>query len=430
MQVTGVLFAIPWILILLAVVLRCRCFHFSSLPRTSLALLFLIKLAATLGLQMIYTYYYPDRSTADIYRFFDDGLILQRIFHSNPIHYFSILTGFYTQADGFTALYFDQMNSWIKPFESGLYNDNRFMIRLHSLMAFVSGGFYEVHSVFFSFFAFLGLSLIVRALLHDEHQRAMALIVTAFLPSYLLWCSGGLKETVLILGMGLTIPFILHYRKQHWLNTIASPVIGMVLLLSVKLYYLGALSVASVAHWLAKYLRPGNLGQWVAWTVTGGLLFLAFHLTGTDIVGLIVDKQQEFLNHAEVLNSGSYYNMERLGEHWLSVLLYCPTALYNTLLRPLPWQINSAPELLLFLENIYLWLFVVLALYFRLSGHRNNFSYFNWAVQFVLPVLVLIGMTTPVLGALMRYRAPAIIIVLCICVAFLPVGLNSKKHSS
>ncbi|MDP4933607.1 MAG: hypothetical protein NWR30_02750 [Salibacteraceae bacterium] len=42
-----------------------------------------MKVIGTYFQQALYTYYYTDRSTADIYRFFDDGVLLKEVFFLN-----------------------------------------------------------------------------------------------------------------------------------------------------------------------------------------------------------------------------------------------------------------------------------------------------------------------------------------------------------
>jgi len=66
---------------------------FRDFDKSVLIALFTLKLLGTFALQALFTYYYTDRSTADIYRFFDDGLILRDVLFTNPSHFLRILFG-------------------------------------------------------------------------------------------------------------------------------------------------------------------------------------------------------------------------------------------------------------------------------------------------------------------------------------------------
>ena len=121
MHIDGLLYSIPWIAVLLYSLYRL----FPGIPRTQITLLFIVKVIFTFALQWIYTYHFTDRSTADIYRFFDDGIILNALAFEDPALFFKIIFGLNGGMEAQAV--FEQMNSWIKPFDSGFYNDNHIM---------------------------------------------------------------------------------------------------------------------------------------------------------------------------------------------------------------------------------------------------------------------------------------------------------------
>tara|TARA_B110000046_G_scaffold61814_1_gene69446 strand:+ start:2288 stop:2683 length:396 start_codon:yes stop_codon:yes gene_type:complete len=131
LQLTDFFQALPWFFIGLAVILRLKALKLSGVTSALIVILYSSKMLGTLALQWLYTYYYPQRGTADIFRFYDDGLILFEVAKGNIGHYTRIMCGLYDPVDGFKSIYFEQMNSWIKPFEGGLYNDNIIMIKLN-----------------------------------------------------------------------------------------------------------------------------------------------------------------------------------------------------------------------------------------------------------------------------------------------------------
>ena len=111
---------------------------------------FSFKILGTFLLQFIYTYIYTDRSTSDIFRFYDDRLVLKDLAQTNFAGYLKVLFGLYDTNGIYKTEYFEKMNSWIKPFESGFYNDNIVMIKVNSFLSMVTQSGYEANSIFFS----------------------------------------------------------------------------------------------------------------------------------------------------------------------------------------------------------------------------------------------------------------------------------------
>lgn len=104
--------------------------------------------------------------------------------------------------------------------------------------------------------------------------------------------------------------------------------------------------------------------------------------------------------------AGSIIDRRFLNPDFSSVLKNIPTALFNTLLRPMPWEINSAMLAPAILENLLLVMFIVAALIFR--RRTANPDVFWFCITFAVITLAVIGVTTPVLGAIVRYRIIAL----------------------
>lgn len=399
MQLEGLLFSIPWIAVMMYSLFRL----FPSISRTQLILLFSIKILFTFLLQAIYTYHFEDRSVADIYRFFDDGIILNQVFWDDPKLFLKIVVGLDGGAQA--QMVFESMNSWIKPFDSGFYNDNHIMIKLNAIMAFVSFGFYEVHGLLFSFFSFIGLVLIVQACLTQENRPVGYWLVILF-PSSLLWISGGLKESLLVTALGITLFSLFTLRENR--NRILILVIGVWLLLSIKVYFVLALAPALMAWYLGSTKK---LAWWIQAPIWAGVLFTGvavLKFVGFDTVEYVVRKQHEFLNHTAEINPGSAFEMEYLEYSIVSLIIHSPEALINSLIRPFLWEWKSYPELLMMAESLDVLFVLGLIAYHSIREKGFSKSTF-WLLLFILPVLVLIGLTTPIFGAIMRYRAPCLI---------------------
>ena len=268
MQLTDFFQALPWLFIGLAVILRLKALKLSGVTSALIAILYSFKMLGTLALQWLYTYYYPHRDTADIFRFYDDGLILFEVAKGNIGHYTRIMCGLYDPVDGFKSIYFEQMNSWIKPFEGGLYNDNIIMIKLNSMLTIITQSGYEANSLLFSAFAFSGLVLIIKTVVDNPEWRSHALLIIGLLPSYLLFLSRGLKESVLLIGAGM--PFLGYYNafnsNNKWLG-IVQLAIGCWLLIIIKPYFIASILPAILAYQITQRLKLQSYFSWGIWGV-------------------------------------------------------------------------------------------------------------------------------------------------------------------
>ncbi|MBT3648426.1 MAG: hypothetical protein HN542_09325 [Flavobacteriales bacterium] len=332
MQVDGLLISIPWIAAMLFLLFR----FFPSISRTQIIVLFSIKVVFTFLLQAVYTYHFDDRSTADIYRFFDDEIILNQVFGENPSLFMKIILGVDGGADAQSV--FEKMNSWIKPFDSGFYNDNHIMIKINALIGFMSLRYYEVHGLIFSFLSFTGLILLVNSLLKEKDRKIGYWLVVLF-PSSLIWLSGGLKESLLIFGLGFTLYGL--FENLSAAKKISLIACGVILLGSVKLYFLLALVPALVIWFAQSKKRMGWIGQLALWSGIAVAGYAALRLLNIDVVEYVVRKQHEFLNHSAVINPGSAFEMDYLEFSLTSLLSNIPSALMNGLIRPFAWEWNG-----------------------------------------------------------------------------------------
>ncbi|MEO8733942.1 MAG: hypothetical protein ABI373_06400, partial [Flavobacteriales bacterium] len=81
----GILLAIGYVALFLYLIRRSAFFQAPGLERRTVGWLFLLKIAAGTALWWVYTYHYTDRSTADIYKYFDDGNVMFSALPAHPL---------------------------------------------------------------------------------------------------------------------------------------------------------------------------------------------------------------------------------------------------------------------------------------------------------------------------------------------------------
>jgi hypothetical protein len=425
-----IILSIPWIIIALGLIVGLKSLRVNGVSNTLLTALFMAKILGAFALQWIYTFFYTERSTADIYRFFDDGLILSSLVNNSASDYFRIMLGLYDEGMNYYGRLFETMNCWLKPFESGFYKDNHFMIKLNSLFNFLTENRFESNAIIFSTLAFIGILKIVSSLISNPSIRNIGLFIGVMFPSSLLMIWGGLKEIVMIFGAGLllSIFFDSTIRQLSIVSRGLISLVALICLVSVKPYFLSSSLIALIAFQFTRQFEHPRLFHWYAWAGLCFITLLSFYLVGIDVLAQIVQKQHDFLNHAISIKAGSAIVIERLSWNWMSLIKALPTSLFNSIFRPLPWEASSLSEILMLFENGLVLMLFVIALIGSLSRPSRSVK-FTLALQIGLPVLCLIGLISSVLGATMRYRAPFILIILISLIPFL-FSIKSKKSQA
>ncbi len=407
----GAILASGYTALFLFVIRRSSFFTATGLPKRTIGLLFLLKIAAGTVLWYIYTYKYTDRATADIYRYFDDGNILFRAMPDHPVDYVRMLLGIGNNKPYFDSGYYRVMHNWYRQFESNMYNDAHTMIRFNAFVRLFSFGYYQVHTVFANFLSLIGLVALYRSFVPwlKGHERTL-MIALFLLPSALFWGSGVIKEALLFLGLGLFLLSATRSLRNGWrpLEIIAL-VFSTLLLFFLKFYVLLSLFPALCAFiWCT---RTKGRAPWLKYAITYGV-FIALGLNSEriiprfDILEALWVKQRDFIGMATGVKAGSLVLTVPLEPNALSFLSQAPHALYMTFLSPLTTWNNGALGFVSALENIALIAMVLLAFRWRRGWAEVDKPLLLFCLGYCVLLALVIGWTTPVIGALVRYRVP------------------------
>lgn len=395
-----------------------RFFDVEGLSKRTLSLVFILKIMAGILVWAVYTFYYTDRITADIYKYFDASKIMFDTLQSNPVHFLKMLTGIGNDTPEFTA-YYDKMNFWSRQIESSIYNDSHTIIRFNTIVRFFSFGYYNVHTVFICFLSMIGLTAIYKTFhpaLQDKKRELFAAVF--LLPSVLFWGSGVLKEGLILFAMGLLI----YYFNQLFKVKAIIICFGVGVILALSKFYV----------WLA--IMPGLIFMlWINKSKgTKKALKFATIICIMAIVGLNIDKftsiqnplitlsqkQMEFnalangtltdANNRPVPVAGSAIQINTLEPTLTSLIKNSPQAFCNSLLRPFIWELRSPMMLFAGIENIAILLFLLLCLFFTKPVSEIKWEFVLFCASFVVIQFLIIGYTTPIIGAIARYKVPAL----------------------
>jgi hypothetical protein len=384
--------------------------HLNNLPRWTALAVFLVKILVGFVLCFIYTYHYELRTESDSFRYFDDAMVVYHSMFENPAHYFRFIFGINLDSPEM-AVYFEQMGSWKSSYNYGITNDNPTVIRLNAIVALFSFGYYQVHTVFFCFFSTIGGIALFRAFQKLAQRPWLLVGVIFFVPTVVFWSSGVLKEAPLIMGVGLLVysAFQMLFKGFKW-QMLLLALLSFLLLAFLKEYVLIALfsglfflTICRMLKW--RYVLPVFL---VSHVVMGLLALNAalFYPPG-DLLYVLQKKQTDFYNVAAEKGAGSLVDIPPVGGT-ADFIRQAPSALYRAYFRPDLREIDSSLQAVSAAENLLLIAAVILAIFTFRKVHRERFAVVLFCFSFVVILGLIIGNTVPVLGAVVRYKMPAL----------------------
>ena len=397
---------------------------------------FLAKLIGALCLYYLYTEYYRERQTADIFKFYDDSRALSAVFFSNTLDYFKIIIGYYEKE--FLYDYFINMNHWDNSYESVITNESRVVIKLSSIFNIINNNVYAVNVLLFTLIGFIGNILILKAIdrIHPMKHFFYVFWSIMLFPSIFLWTSGILKEPIIFFGLGLLFYGIGNYNhtKKDLKKHILFILIGLIILLKTKLYIFCCIVPSVVLLSLSLFFKKkASIISMIALPIILVIIsFLHFSESNYDIINIISLKQQDFTNLATYNRAGSYFELPKINNNFFNFIISLPLGLINGLFRPFPLDINKLIHLLPFLENTLIYGAFAYVVYIKTKSqiqlHKNAVVLIFSAMSFIILLYTLIGLTTPVIGAMVRYKIPATLFLIFIIYILFTYNEKTQKE--
>ena len=275
-----------------------KTFHSPELSVWTLPLAFSVKALVAICFIYLYTYILGNGTLGeDAGVFMRESKMLNEVFWESPSAYFKFLTGI-GETQALIEQYLPETTHWDIGTQS-LVNDNKNLLRIHSLIHFISFNSPYVHAFILSLISLVGLKLVYLTFENRvTFSKKLFFWILILLPGLLFWGSSLLKEPFMILGLGLLLHGLFGNRnaKGSWVIGI----IGALLLLGFKSYVLFALIPAlvflTVTKLLPKHKILGSLGTMLLFF---GVLFFAFPSQREKTIKRISRKQFDFINIAQ-----------------------------------------------------------------------------------------------------------------------------------
>ena len=445
--------------------------------------IFVLKVLSGFLLYLTYTYYYRDRSTSDIWKYYDDGMVMFSALRQHPVDYFKMLFGVMNDTPHFEP-YYDTMNHWYRPYGSSIANDTHTIIRFNAFVRLFSLGHYNVHGVVANFLGLIGLTGILHFLKQMAPSKEKWFFAGVFLmPGMMFWASGVLKEPLLLFGLGLFLFGVMRLVNDGFsVQKVVLILLSLFFLVTVKSYALAAIGVGLVGWLLARRFQLIHPSIWFLAVFSIGffaLIFIAQVFPDKSLFKRMAQRQHEFYqlaaggtyietstkdtlyigaeNYDELEfisdrkklvtktaitavywrdarqenvptyslstgteqtvlldygKTGSTIDIPKLEPNAWSVLKAAPVAFVNATFRPFPWNIRSPFMVLSGFENLMvITLIVLVVLFFQRATLSNPVFYVS--LSFALVILILAGLVTPVVGAIVRYKSLSLPFLTC-----------------
>ncbi len=397
--------------LLITFIVKANFFKVQGISRFVVSIIFVAKFIAGILVFVVYQYYYNARLNSDIFKYFDDGNIIYSALSQNPLDYLRMVTGI-DAGSPHLVKYYDTCHFWFKEFNYNLVNDNRVVIRFNAIIRLISMGNMHIHTLFMSFLSFSGLWAIFKTFKAVCNIKNLYLIlIVFFFPSVYFWTSGLLKEGILMFALGFLIYGVyLLCNQKISAKTIIIIVLSICMLLISKFYVLVAIFPALLFITIKPMFKNGKsiLIYIIIHIAFFTFAFIPNPFTNSSFAQILANKQNDFIKYTNSLSIvGSKINIEPIKPTVTNILSNSPKAFITTLLRPHIFEPKNPMMLMAAFENLLILILLALAIiYFKLGALKN--IWFWGGISFVIILFTLSGITTPILGALVRYKAPAL----------------------
>ena len=313
-----------------------------------------------------------------------------KLFFSNIFHN--------TYNDGYTK-FLAVENSW--------WNDLKgtFFVKTLGIFNLVSFGNYYVNVILYSFISMFGPIAIFRVMKDVFPDRKLPILLATFLvPSVLYWTSGVHKDGLIFVGLSFVIYHIYFALKQNRFSPIRIfyIVMGLLLVLALRNFLIIPILPALFAWILASKLqrRP------VVVFLTIYLVFITLFFTAKFIHPRlnfpeeVVARQEAFLD----LGGGSAVTVNKLEPTFPNFAANAPQAFTLSTIRPYPSDVKHLLSLAAATEINFLLLIFIAFVFWRKKGTQTS-TFLLFCVFLSFSVLMMIGYTVNILGAIVRYRS-------------------------
>ena len=129
-------------------------------------------------------------------------------------------------------------------------------------------------------------------------------------------------------------------------------------------------------------------------------------MPAADVRAILMNKQENAIKEATYYHAGSQIDLAKVDNSISSWIKAAANGLLNVATRPYVWESKNVLMLVSALENVLILGFVILCLYTTSLKKGEYLNEMLLLLNVCVLYFALIGMSTPVIGNLVRYKAP------------------------
>lgn len=299
------------------------------------------------------------------------------------------------------------------------FSNTFFFVKVLSVLNLASLGSWWLNGVYLTLFSFVGSWQLICTVGKVFPQASSGAAVVAWLawPSVVYWSAGSTKESLLVgSGTWLTALVIgcLYGEKPIRAGVVLGSVLLAVLHFKMRFFFAGLLFAALASLIVVRLVQHfGGARQRVTQLIIIAVVLVSGFRLAAEVVPVL--RLNKFTNQL----SNNYYQMLRASQQrphieytdlkptLPSIVSNTPQAIINTLTRPWIWEDKQFIYVLAGLENIALLTLMSVALVALVRERPGHLPFALVAVLllYCLALAALLGLSTPNLGTLNRYRA-------------------------
>lgn len=401
-----------------------------------LVILFFVKVIAGFGLVYLYGHYY-DPNHSDIYLYFNDSIFLKQAFLHDRTFFWNIIFE-HNMASASMMEKCEPLRYWSSGHVDFIIHEKKLVILVNFLFSFISWNNIYIHSMLMAFLAFIGQMGLYKFIRKQTHIPSLIILAVVFLiPTVLLWSSTLLKESLIIFSVGMLLYYVGKWSQKWSLKYLIFSAGFFTLGLLIKPYVIFSLCFPLIIFLLFKIFKNLRFRQ-QSWIVVSGFFLILLSLwalshTNHSPLQALSNKQSEFVNlitqvegnnHAVV---GSKMEINRLNPTIPSLLLNAPKALVNVMFKPNFLDYQKPLYWLDILQNISVVILSLFALIYYRKPTQQERPFLWLVVLYLICLFTIVGLVTPVLGAIVRYKMPALPFLFMLIFTFLKETPSLKK---
>ncbi len=420
--------------------------------------------AVKLGIALFF-FAFPYSTMVDSAHYMHDAEVLSRVVYESPGDFLKLFLGL-GDVENLNTQYLSSTTYWSHD-KGWIFSDTRNVIRVNAIFHLLAFHNPRVVLLLNVFVCLIGLRWFYEGLTQlVKSRKNLLFLLIFFLPSTLLWTANLSKEAFLLVGFGLLMRNIFTGKQLHFSSFIGililfmfKPYVGAAFLLAYLVYVLlmvsnrtwrwsglgifilslivfAGISLTKITQYISqKQFDFINLAEGGIWLDVDGS---AVRIHDADTVHLqiyeadnknyyalitaeisgekrthlqapekikIAPSEREYYVFHRLPKSGSYIHLEPIDGNFSKLVKSAPSATFNVLFRPLPSDPPKSIVKWYFVLESYLLLALFLFALTKIRKNSNLKKLIFLSLACILMALI-IGWTTPVLGAIVRYKLP------------------------